>query len=136
MKKIMVVLLFFTITIISFSQEQEIFGVKLPRSAKVQIVNNLPENPNLYFSSGPYLYIFGIGEKSFIRTSIERGKTENVTSLYNTIICMSDNSMFVINLEAGQDYMIRIERKDNIYIANIINLTSSSILAIPSRNYW
>jgi hypothetical protein len=114
----------------------EIFGEKLPKPAKVQVVNNVTEN-DIIWSEGPYIRVFGISndKDKIINETIGREKSANVLSGYDRLFCVGGNSFLVLPLKAEQDYIVRIEGKDT-YTATMINITTGAIQTIQSKNYW
>jgi len=133
MKKTVLLLTTFLLFAVNAGTD-EVFGDKLPQPAKVQIVNNLPEKDSIYFSSGPYIRISGISSEKnkIINESIEREKSATVLSGYNRLFCATDKLFFVLLLQAGQEYIVRVE-VDKI---TMINMANGAMQTIQQKNYW
>ncbi|MDR2923453.1 MAG: hypothetical protein LBU85_08955 [Treponema sp.] len=110
----------------------DVFGDKLATPAKVQVVNSLPDRDSLF--SGPYIKVFGISSKKdeVISENIEREKSVTVTSGYSRLFCVTDKCLYVLPLQAGQEYIARVEA-DKV---TLINMSGGAMQTIQQKNYW
>ena len=132
MKKIIAVF-YLALGLVSVNAE-DTFGDKLSAPAKVQIINKLPEG-NFEEPEMPYIYVMGVGtgETKYIWESIERNGTVDVLSAHSKIICLNENLLFVLELQANHDYIIRIEKTENDFISNVIDTTVTKIYVIQNK---
>ena len=120
MKKLAVIIFLF-LGLVSVRAD-DTFGNKLLSPAKVNIINNLSQDtPGA--AELPYIYVLGVGETKYIWERIERNGKINLISTHSKIICMNDNLLFVYDLEAGNDYIIMVEKTGDDFITNMVNTT-------------
>jgi len=90
----------------------------------------------MIFSDGPFIRIFGIGENEVIAQTIGRGRSVNVTAIYNRVFVYNRNFLFILSLQAGHDYIVRLEGGEGVASAAKIDMTTGIIQAIQPGNFW
>ena len=114
----------------------EIFGEKLDKHATVQVINNLSAPPSSW--SGEYVTVFGVQDNiNFIWNAyLDKNKTVQVTSGYSRLFCFNKTVFFVLQLEAGHEYIVKLEgNTPNTYVASVLDTTTMTTQNISGRRY-
>ena len=112
------------------------FGERLSTPATVQVVNNLTEDLRMIFSDGPFINVFGVGENGVIAQTVGRGRSVNAAAVYGIVFVYNRNFLFILHLQDGNDYIVRLEGEGDNITASLINMTVGTINAVQPAGFW
>jgi len=135
MKKI-ILIVFISVITLSELFANEPFGQRLSSPATIQVVNNLMENPRAFSLTSPFASVLGIYNTGVISEMIRRMESVNIVTIYSNILVFNRNFIFILTLQDGHEYLIRIEGEETSPAITKIDITTGIIQNIQLNNFW